>query len=174
MSELDAKFISLCERKWEKKVASYLKEQVVLKNVSFLSTLLVVIKEMKVTGTILCNCGRTYFRIKRKDMQDVSPLYYLCDINDINLSEALLEVLGYDKMLPLKEDQMKIIQMFYHFGDNIDRRYFTDPRYGLAAACAGWHKGITEPFLKYCLTIADAPLNYVAKNALIGKYVRLR
>lgn len=174
MSELDTKFILLCERQWEKKVASYLKEQVVLKNMSILATLIFVIKEKKVTGTILCDCTRAYFRIKRKDMHDCSPLYYLYDLNNINLCEALLEVLGYDKMLPSKEDQGKIIETFYHFGDNIDRRYCTDPRYGLAAACAGWDKGIAESFLKYCLTIPDAPLNYVAKNALIGKYVKLR
>ena len=107
-------------------------------------------------------------------MSDCSPLYYLYDLDNVNLCEALLEVLGYDKMLPSKEDQVKIIEIFYHFGDNIDRRYFTDPRYGLAAACAGWDKSIAELFLNYCLTIPDAPLNHVAKNALIGKYVKLR
>lgn len=174
MIELDNKFILLCERKWEKKVASYLKEQVTLNNVSFLSTLRKVIKENKGTGTILCDCVRAYFRIKRKDIHDCNPLFELYESDNINLCEALLEVLGYDRMVPSKKDQAKIIETFYYFGDKIDRRYFTDPRYGLAAACAGWSIEVVKPFLNYCLTIADAPLNYVAKNALERKYVKLR
>lgn len=55
-------------------------------------------------------------------------------------------------------------------------RGFTDPRYGIAAACAGWKKELTEDFLKHCLDTADrdTPLKYVAKNSLKGKYVKLR
>ena len=174
MTELDTNFILLCERKWEKKVAHYLKEQVIIKNKSILPTLLVVIKEKNVIGSILCDCVRAYFRIEREDVHDCTTLFYLYDLNNINLSEALLEVLGYDRMLPSGEEQAKIIEIFYHFGDSIDRRYFTDPRYGLAAACAGWTKTIVANFLEYCLNIPDAPLNHVAKNALIGKYVKLR
>jgi hypothetical protein len=174
MTALDTNFILMCERKWEKKVALYLKEQVIKKNKSILPTLLVIIKEKNVIGSILCDCVSAYFRIERKDIHDCSTLFYLYDLNHINLSEALLEVLGYDQMLPSEEEQAKIIALFYHFGDNIDRRYFTDPRYGLAAACAGWTKAIVANFLEYCLTIPDAPLNYVAKNALVVKYVKLR
>jgi transcription antitermination factor NusG len=172
--EIDTELILLCERKYEKKVALHLKEQVALGNKSILPTLLVIIKEKEVSGTILCDCTRAYFRIKRNDIHDCMPLFDLYDLKNVNLCEALLEVLGYDKMLPSKEDQVKIIEMFYHFGDNINRRFFTDPRYGLAAACAGWSNEIVESFLRYCLTIPDAPLNYVAENSLKKKYVRLR
>lgn len=174
MNELDANLISWSERKWEKKVAVYLKEQVIKNNRSILPTLLVIIKEKNVIGSILCDCTSAYFRIKREGIHDCAPLFYLYDLNNINLSEALLEVLGYDKMLPSEEEQARIIEIFYHFGDDIDRRYFADPRYGLAAACAGWNKAIVANFLNYCLNIPDAPLNYVAKNALNGKYVKLR
>ena len=174
MTALDTNLILLCERKWLKKVALYLKEQVAVNNKSILPTLLVIIKEKDVIGTILCDCVRAYFRIKRENIHDCSPLFNLYDLNNINLCEALLEVLGYDRMLPYEEDQAKIIEIFYHFGDNTDRRYFTDPRYGLAAACTGWNKTIVANFLNYCLNIPDAPLNYVAKNALTGKYVKLR
>lgn len=174
MKELETNLILLCERKWGKKVALYLKAQVVLKNKSILPTLLVIIKEKNVIGTILCDCARAYFRIKRENTHDCSPLFNLYDLNNVNLSEALLEVLGYDRMWPSEKDQAKIIEIFYHFGDNIDRRYFTDPRYGLAAACAGWNKTIATNFLNYCLNIPDAPLNYVARNSLMDKYVKLR
>jgi hypothetical protein len=174
MPALDTHLILLCERKWEKKVAPYLKEQVLNRNKSILPTLLIIIKEKNAIGSILCECVRAYVRIERKGIHDCSALFYLFDLSNINLSEALLEVLGYDRMLPSEEEQAKIIEIFYHFGDDIDRRYFTDPRYGLAAACAGWNKAIVADFLEYCLTIPDAPLNHVAKNALIGKYVKLR
>jgi hypothetical protein len=124
-------------------------------------------------GLILKYTVHTYFRLKRTSLNDVNPLFDF-DTEISNINESLLEVLGYDKMVPTIEDQEKIIKKYFHFGDGIDYRYFSDPRYGLAAACAGWDLDIVEKFLKKCLTIPDAPLKYVAENSLKRKYVRLR
>jgi hypothetical protein len=77
-------------------------------------------------------------------------------------------------MIPEIVDQQKIIEIFFKFGDQTNYKYCSDPRYGLAAACAGWEPSIVESFLKYCLEINDAPLKYVAENSLKRKYVRLR
>lgn len=124
-------------------------------------------------GLILKYSVHTYFRLKRTSLNDICPLYdFNTDIPNIN--ESLLEVLGYDKVVPTIEEQERVIKKYFHFGDDFDRRYFTDPRYGLAAACAGWNQEIVKDFLQYCISIKDAPLRYVAENSLKGKYVKLR
>ena len=124
-------------------------------------------------GLILKYCIHAYVRLKRQYINDVSPLFEF-NTTISNINESLLEVLGYDKVVPNIEEQTKIIEKYFHFGDGIDYRYFSDPRYGLAAACAGWDKDLVKPFLEYCLTKPDAPLKYVAQNSLNGKYVKLR
>jgi hypothetical protein len=171
---VEENIIQFWQRKYEKKFTELLKIQVSQKNEKILGILLKIINEEKDNGIILSNAVKGYFRIKRKDTSDCNPLFELYNINDVTLSESLLEVLGYDRMVPNSKDQQTIIQIFYDFGKGIDVRYFTDPRYGLAAACAGWDFNIVEPFLKHCLTTSDAPLKYVAENSLKRKYVRLR
>jgi hypothetical protein len=61
MTALDTNFILMCERKWEKKVALYLKEQVIKKNKSILPTLLVIIKES--IGDTLQTPGMAWLRL---------------------------------------------------------------------------------------------------------------
>ncbi len=124
-------------------------------------------------GLILKYATQTYFRLKRLSLSDVIPLFDI-DSQIPNVNESLLEVLGYDKMIPTIEDQKKIIEKYFFYGDDMDLKYSSDPRYGLAAACAGWDKDLVRDFLEYCLTKDDAPLKYVAGNSLKRKYVKLR
>ena len=72
-------------------------------------------------------------------------------------------------MVPETIDQKKIIDIFFDFGSKTNLKYCTDPRYGLAAACAGWETSIVENFLKHCLEVDDAPLKYIAKKSLDKK-----
>lgn len=143
-------------------------------NQSLLKILYYIIENEKENGIIIRETAKAIFRLKRKSIADCETLLEFADKNIYIINEALLDVLGYDKMKPELDVQRKIIDLFFNFGDKIDRKYLTDPRYGLAAACAGWDQSICESFLKYCLSINDAPLNYVAKNSLKQKYVKLR
>ena len=77
-------------------------------------------------------------------------------------------------MVPSKEEQSHLIEKYFNFGDDTNYKFCTDPRYGLAAACAGWDKDVVKSFLEKCMSIPDAPLQYVAKNSLNRKYVKLR
>ncbi|NME68498.1 hypothetical protein [Flammeovirga aprica] len=103
-----------------------------------------------------------------------TPLFELWDIEDHTVNESLLNVLGYDKVVPSEDEQKIIIKKYFHFGDDIDNRYYSDPKYGLAAACAGWNTSIVKDFLNHCLTMNDVPLVYVSKYSLKGHYVKLR
>ena len=166
--------ITLWNKKWHKKISKFLDIQVNKKNSEIIDTLKLIIKEESENGKIISDSARAYFRIKRINDKDCTPLYELYNLKQINLTESLLNVLGYDKMIPESADQQKIIKTFYDFGNEFDLKYCTDPRYGLAAACAGWEPNIVDNFLYHCMKIPDAPLNYVAKNSLKRKYIKLR
>jgi hypothetical protein len=125
-------------------------------------------------GIIIADLTRAFFRLNRTDLSDCSTIYMLEYITNVNVQEALLEVLGYDRMIPPIEDQTKIIKKYFDFGKGMDMRYFSDPRYGLAAACAGWDENVVKEFLLHCKEIGDAPLKHVAENSLKRKYVKLR
>lgn len=125
-------------------------------------------------GLIICDLTRALFKLNRTSLADCSTIFLFEDFSNMNIHASLLEVLGYDKMIPVLEDQQKIIERYFYFGDGIDLRYFSDPRYGLAAACAGWDEDTVKPFLLHCLDVDDAPLKYVSKNSIVRRYVKLR
>lgn len=81
-------------------------------------------------------------------------------------------------MQPDKNQIKELIKLSWDLHKHKDRigheGGYCDPRYGLAAACAGWDKQLTKDFLEYCLLTGDTPVKYVAENSLKGKYVKLR
>ncbi len=117
--------------------------------------------------------SRAYVRLARAHSNDALPVLEMINTSIYSLTEGALEALGYDKMCPDIETQRTIISKCIHFGVNRARGY-SDPRYGLAAACAGWDEEIVKPFLENCLQTNDAPILYVAQNAVKKKYVKLR
>lgn len=169
LNELEKLLLS----KNDKKAKKVLTEFVINNDLSVVDLIFSKIKDdTMVDGMIISYSVEAYFRLKRKSLSDVSPMFDF-DTLEYNINEALLDVLGYDKMIPSIEDQKKIIDKYFYFGEGIPS-YATDPRYGLVAACAGWDEKITRKFLEYCLTINDAPLKYVTQNSLKRKYVKLR
>ncbi|MDR5591674.1 hypothetical protein [Christiangramia sp. SM2212] len=114
-----------------------------------------------------------YVRLTRKNNKDLSVALALINKNNYSITEGVLEAIGYDKMSSSIETQNEIIEKCFDFGKDRGDGY-TDPRYGLAAACAGWKSSKVPLFLNECLNSGDAPLEYVAKNSLKGKYVKLR
>jgi hypothetical protein len=120
--------------------------------------------------TITSRSGLSYVRLKRVNLSDVSPvLEYLEDAKH-SLGFGLLYALGIDKMIPSPDEQTKIIKHFWNFG--MDRNGYSDPRYGLAAACAGWDKEIVRDFLQHCIKTGDKYILNVTESALKGKYVK--
>jgi hypothetical protein len=174
MSEIRKEIEVAIMKGYDKKLKKILKGPFVERDETLLETLRRTIEDEKVNGIVLNEVAKAYFRIKRKNLNDCTPLFELWHIDQITIQESLLEVLGYDRVVPTFEEQKAIIDKYFYFGTHTDYRYCSDPRYGLAAACAGWDSSIVESFLKNCLTIPDAPLKYVSENSLKKKYVRLR
>ena len=161
-------------KRHDQKLKRILSEAVADRDTSILLILKTIIISEQVNGFVLNEVTKAYFRLKRRNVYDCSPLFELWDSKEYTVQESLLEVLGYDKVIPDIEEQKRIIDRYFDFGANIDNRYFCDPRYGLAAACAGWDLDVVQKFLEHCLTIPDAPLKYVAENSLKRKYIRFR
>lgn len=173
-NEISENLLALWENKKDNKLAKELNKQVATKNREILNSLDFIIRNEKENGFVLNLAVKAYIRIKRTCLNSLTPIYDIWDINEHTVQESILEVLGYDKVVPTVDEQKEIINKYFYFGDGLDLNFYGDPRYGLAAACAGWENDIVKAFLEYCLTINDAPIKYVAKKSLEGKYVKLR
>lgn len=125
-------------------------------------------------GFFLENSTKAYIRLNRSDDSDVANvIHFLKDNNDYNVYNGILDSLGYDKIVPSIQNQSKIIELCWDAGKDRPKGC-TDPRYGLAAASAGWKSEKVICFLNHCLNSDDVPLIYVSKNSLNGKYAELR
>ena len=162
------------EKRQEKKIQKIILNSIIENDNSILPLLEDTINTENENGIILNEVTKGFFRLKRKSKNDCSPIFELLNINEFSVQEALLEVLGYDKMIPNIKEQKFIIERYFLFGQGLDLNSYCDPRYGLAAACAGWDKEIVRDFLNHCMTTGDVPLKYVSENSLKGKYVKLR
>lgn len=132
--------------------------------------------------------ARTYVQLKRTSLNDGKPVRTLLALNGLSVSTGALMALSYDRMIPDREDCKEIIKACWDINKHPDRigsEYgLTDPRYYLAAACAGWDIQLTAGFLHHCISTAfnidrsgkpaeNKPLVDVCKKALSGKYVRV-
>lgn len=99
---------------------------------------------------VTISVGTALIRVKRLEKNDVSELLKRLKTMKYSLGYGMLDALGYDKMLPNNEDIKTIIKSTWDFGISREKG-FVDPRYGLAAACAGWDKEIVRDFLNHCI-----------------------
>lgn len=124
--------------------------------------------------------AQSYVRLKRKSLTDASPAIELLQFGRLSTVDGCLNPLGYDKMQPDENQIKELIKLSWDLHKHKDRlgheSGYCDPRYGLAAACAGWDRQLTKDFLEHCFGTADrdTPLKYVSENSLKGKYVKLR
>jgi hypothetical protein len=121
----------------------------------------------------LRNLTRAYIRLERENLHDLKPIFELFKYNNINVTEACLEVIGYDRMLPSDHEITFLIHKFWDCMSPSPSNT-CDTRYGLVAACAGWKPELVDDFLQYCLVTGDPPVKFVAEAALNRKYVKLR
>ena len=121
--------------------------------------------------------AQTYVRLKRKSLNDASPVLELLKFGGLSTVSGCLNPLGYDRMQPDEKQITELIKLSLDLHKHKDYEpAYGDPRYGIAAACAGWDKKLTKEFLEHCIATAGkhTPLIYVAENSLKGKYVKLR
>ncbi len=166
-------------RTWETQVAMILAlGQLEYKNA--LTEIDKIIKANNPHDMITYAAAQTYVRLNRQSLSDASPVLELLQFGGLSVVNGCLKPLGYDKMLPDENQIKELIRLCWDLHQHKDRigneGGFSDPRYGIAAACAGWDRQLTKDFLEHCLATAngDTPLEYVSENSLKGKYVKLR
>ncbi len=139
-----------------------------------------IIEENKPHDMITYAAAQTYVRLVRTSTEDATPIIELLKFGGLSVVDGALNPLAYDKMMPPSSQIKLLIYLSWNLQNHPDRIGFeyaySDPRYGLAAACARWDKQLVTPFLKHCLLTAnkDSSLIYVAKMSLEGKYPKLR
>jgi hypothetical protein len=123
--------------------------------------------------------AQTYVRLKRKSINDARPVIELVEFGSISIIKGATIVLAYDKMIPKQKEILKLIALCWNLHKHKDRVGFeygiTDPRYGMAVACAGWDKVLTTDFLLHCISTAsnDTALINAAKKSLKEEYTKL-
>ena len=122
--------------------------------------------------------AQTYVRLKRQSLSDAKPILELLKFGGLSVVDGCLNPLAYDKMTPTENQITELVSLCWNLHNHRDRlgheNGYCDPRYGLAAGCAGWDKRLTKEFLEHCLITGDGPVKYVAENSLKGKYGKLR
>jgi hypothetical protein len=121
---------------------------------------------------VTSGAAMSYLRLKRKNLSDVSPIFEYLDGINYSLVTGFFYALGYDKMVPSIEEQKMLIAKSYDLGFDCDDEGYSDLRYGLAAACAGWDAPIVKIFLEECCMDGSEAVKYVALSSLKGQYVK--
>ena len=82
--------------------------------------------------------AESYVRLKRKSLNDALPVIELLEFGGLSTVSGCLNPLGYDKMLPDENQIKELIKLTWDLHKHKDwERGYGDPRYGIAAACAG-------------------------------------
>jgi hypothetical protein len=124
--------------------------------------------------------AQTFVRLKRSDLNDAKPIIHLMGFGGLSLVDGALNPLAYDQMLPSNEEIKKLIELSWDLHKHPQRigkeRAYTDPRYGIAAACAGWNGELVKAFLNHCAETAgnDSALKQVLQHSIKGKRPKLR
>ena len=130
-----------------------------------------ICKDNESYNTVTSNAACSYLRLARHSLSDISHIVRYSDNMGYSLGKGFLFALGLDRMMPSIEEQEMLISKFYNFGLDRDRTC-SDPRYGIAAACAGWTNSKVDDFLHHCIKTGDKYLIHVAESALKGEYVK--
>lgn len=167
------------KRTWETQVAMILALGLI-DNKNALGEIEKIVKLNNPYDSITSAAAETYVRLKRQSLNDASPSLELLKFGGLSVVDGCLNPIGYDKMMPGENQIKELIKLSWDLHKHKDRvgkeAGFCDPRYGLAAGCAGWDSQLTKDFLEHCLATADGdtPLKYVSENSLKGKNVKLR
>lgn len=135
--------------------------------------------------TITSVAGTTYVQLKRKSINDGSPVLELLDFGSVSVIHGALLVLATDQMKPDENEIRNILSICRDINKHKDRigQEFglMDSRQYLAIACANWDIELTRDFLNHCIdtasdissfgkAIVNQNLIDVCQNSLKGKF----
>jgi hypothetical protein len=135
--------------------------------------------------TITIVAGTTYVQLKRKSINDGSPVLELLDFGSVSVVHGALLALAIDQMKPDENEIRNILSLCKDMNKHKDRTGhefgLMDSRQYLAIACANWDIELTRDFLNHCMDTAsdmgrfgkpviNQNLIAVCQNSLKGKF----
>lgn len=129
--------------------------------------------------------GTTYVQLKRKSINDGSPVLELLDFGSVSVIHGALLALAIDQMKPDENEIRNILSLCKDINKHKDRVGhefgLMDSRQYLAIACANWDIQLTRDFLNHCIDTASNISSFgkpvinqgliaVCQNSLNGKF----
>ena len=129
--------------------------------------------------------GTTYVQLKRKSINDGSPVLELLDFGSVSVIHGALLALAIDQMKPEENEIRNILSLCKDINKHKDRIGYEfglmDSRQYLAIACANWDIELTRNFLNHCTDTASNISSFgkpvinqnlidVCQNSLKGKF----
>ncbi len=127
----------------------------------------------------------TWVRLKRKSINDGSPILELLEFGGVSVIQGALLALAMDQMKPDANEIRSILlkcKDIHKHKDRLGHEFgLIDSRLFLAIACANWELELTNDFLNHCIETAfnissfgkpvvNQNLIDVCRNSLKGKY----
>ena len=127
----------------------------------------------------------TYVQLKRKSINDGSPVLELLEFGSVSVIQGALLALAIDQMKPDENEVRNILSFCKDINKHKDRIGhefgLMDSRQYLAIACANWNVELTKDFLNHCINTASNINSFgkpvinqnlidVCQNSLKGKF----
>jgi hypothetical protein len=144
-----------------------------------------IVNENQPHDMITMAAATTYVQLKRKSINDATPVIELLKFGSVSVVAGALLSLAVDRMKPANNEIEEILKRSRDINKHPDRigREFglIDSRIYLALVCADWEPDMTNDFLNHCIETAfninrfnkpeeNSNLIAVCKNSLKGKF----
>lgn len=114
--------------------------------------------------------ARSYVRLKRKDINDATPVIELLEFGNLSVLNGALDILAFDNMEPCEEEIRTIITLLNGKNErDISISGLGDPREPLISAMSRWKDPASRDYLTRFSASQNRTLRESAEAALAGK-----
>lgn len=132
-----------------------------------------IIEKNKRLDAITSSAALAYIRITRQSNNDIKPVLHLLEHGNLSVINGAMAGLAYDKMIPSKEEQELLINLFDNMPlDRLHERGCFEPREKFLSALSQWDKNVTKEYITKYLNDSDRDLRMYAEAALKGKCLK--
>lgn len=133
-----------------------------------------IIEKNERLDAITASAALAYIRITRQSNNDIKPVLHLMEHGNLSVLVGVADALVYDKMIPTKEEQELLINLFDNMPLNrlFENRGCFDPREAFLSALSQWDKNVTKEYITKYLNGTDRDLKMYAEAALKGKCLK--
>lgn len=132
-----------------------------------------IIEKNERLDAITSSAALAYIRITRQSNNDIKPVLHLMEHGNMSILNGVTAGLVYDKMIPSKEEQELLINLFDNMPlERLHERGCFEPREKFLSALSQWDKNVTKEYITKYLNDSDRDLRIHAEAALKGKSLK--